>query len=172
MRADSDIIEDCKDGGYVNPYWEPMIITVESCYYCWITDTFKSPVNLTILVVILLLSLGMTKMLIGQVCCRTKDGRPIDVAGVILGTTNMQHTKEWVPAEQSTCSLVSSASLAINQQEATKCNHPVSTWGMLLSLPATPATDDPVLQLEETTHGQKEAETEGREEEEALADGK
>ena len=87
-------MEDCTEGGYINPFWEPKVVTVESCTTCWIMDTLKSPVNMTIMIVMVLLSLGMAKMLIGQFCCRTKDGRPIDVAGVILGTTNMQHTKE------------------------------------------------------------------------------
>ena len=44
--------------------------------------------------VVILLSLGMLKLLVLHACCQTKDGRPIDLAGLLLGTTDMQHTRE------------------------------------------------------------------------------
>ena len=78
---------------YLNPYWEPQVIIIKPCYHCWITNSITNPVTLLFMIVIILLCIGMLKMLIGQMCCRTKDGRPIDVVGVILGTANREHTK-------------------------------------------------------------------------------
>ena len=69
------------------------MIVIRPCYHCWITNSLKNPVYATFIIVICLMSLGMIKMLIAQCCCRTKDGRPIDVVGVILGTTSAEHTR-------------------------------------------------------------------------------
>ena len=69
------------------------MIIIKPCYHCWITNSITNPVTLLFMIVIILLCIGMLKMLIGQMCCRTKDGRPIDVVGVILGTANREHTK-------------------------------------------------------------------------------
>lgn len=55
-----------------------------------------SPVLIVFMVVMILLSIGMLKMLIGQACCRTKDGRPIDIVGIILGTANAEHTARYM----------------------------------------------------------------------------
>ena len=81
-------------GGYLNPFWEPAVVVVGPCYHCWFTDSFKNPYTATFSVVVLLVCLGMGKMLCMHMCCRTKDGRQIDVAGVILGTTNKEHTQK------------------------------------------------------------------------------
>lgn len=87
--------EDCTKNEFLNPFWEPPVIIIEPCYHCWITNSLKNPVYLTFIVVIVLLSVGMTKMLIGHMCCRTKDGREIDVVGILLGTANFEHTRKY-----------------------------------------------------------------------------
>ena len=86
--------EDCSENEFLNPFWEPPIVVIEPCYHCWITNSLRNPVHLTFIVIIVLLSVGMGKMLIGHMCCRTKDGREIDVVGVLLGTTNFEHTRK------------------------------------------------------------------------------
>lgn len=68
------------------------VVAVGLCYYCWFTDTFKDPYTATFTVMVLLMSLGMIKMICCHACCKTKDGRYIDVAGVLLGTTNAEHS--------------------------------------------------------------------------------
>ena len=80
----------------LNPFWNPPVIIKEEefCSHCWFTDSFKNPVSAIFMTVMILLCIGMAKMFFVQFCCRYKDGRPIDVVGIVLGTTNMQHTKE------------------------------------------------------------------------------
>lgn len=78
---------------YLNPFWIPEVIVIRPCYHCWITNSLKNPVYCMMIVIVLLMSLGMIKMLIGHCCCRTKDGQPIDVVGIILGTTHRDHTR-------------------------------------------------------------------------------
>ncbi|XP_065882454.1 hapless 2-like [Dysidea avara] len=80
----------------VNPFWTPPVIIEEEkfCYHCWFTDSFKNPVSATFVTIMILLCVGMGKMFFVHFCCRYKDGRPIDVVGIVLGTTNMRHTKE------------------------------------------------------------------------------
>ena len=50
----------------------------------------------TFIVVVLLLCLGMGKLLITNWLCRTKDGRPIDVVGIMLGTASIEHTRRYL----------------------------------------------------------------------------
>ena len=88
---------------YLNPFWEPTVIIIEPCYHCWITNSFKNPVLLAFMTVMFLLSIGMLKMLISQACCTTKDGRPIDVVGIILGTTSASHTRKLVQTKVLHC---------------------------------------------------------------------
>ena len=54
----------------------------------------KRPSIAAMVAVVLLLSLGMLKLLVLHTCCKTKDGRPMDLAGLVLGTTDMKHTTE------------------------------------------------------------------------------
>ena len=94
VEDDTEENTECKEKEYLNPFWEPKVIVIKPCYHCWITDPLTHPVYATFIIVIILLCLGMIKMLILQSCCRTKDGRPIDVVGVILGTASAEHTKK------------------------------------------------------------------------------
>lgn len=95
MNEDVDLPEcdEEAENEFVNPFWEPKVIVIKPCKYCWLTNTITNPYNLTFMIVVGLLALGMTKMLCGHICCRTKDGRPIDVVGILLGTTNQFHTR-------------------------------------------------------------------------------
>lgn len=77
----------------MNPYWTPEVIVIAPCYHCWITDSFTHPVYASFMAIIGLLSLGMLKLLLTNWLCKTKDGRPIDVVGIILGTASMEHTR-------------------------------------------------------------------------------
>ena len=87
---------DCKGTEFVNPFWEPKIIVMGPCQHCWLTNSLKNPFHAGFIVLVSLLTLGMVKMLVAQTCCRTKDGRPIDVVGVILGTTSIEHTRRYL----------------------------------------------------------------------------
>lgn len=69
---------------------KPFIIP--PCYHCWFTDTFKNPILAFFTIMITLMSMGMIKMLCCECCCKTKDGRFIDVASILLGTTSDDHT--------------------------------------------------------------------------------
>eukprot|EP00731_Ephydatia_muelleri_P027288 Em0019g161a len=82
------------DNGYVSPLWKPTVIVVQPCYFCWITRPMKRPSIAATVALVLLLSLGMLKLLLLHTCCKTKDGRPMDLVGLVLGTTNMEHTTE------------------------------------------------------------------------------
>lgn len=82
----------CTADRIVLPYRNQTVIERGPCYHCWFTDTFKDPYKATFTIVTFLMMLGMIKMLCCQCCCKTKDGRYIDVAGVILGTANKEHT--------------------------------------------------------------------------------
>lgn len=62
------------------------------CWYCWLTNSLNDPGRATFTIITFLMCLGMIKMLVCQCCCRTKDGRFIDVAGILLGTANPDHT--------------------------------------------------------------------------------
>ena len=92
----------CTEDKYQNPFWTPDIVIVEPCTYCWFTDALKSPFSCSVLVLVCLLSLGMFKMLCLHTCCRAKDGRPIDVVGIILGTVSEEHTRRYSQLQQHT----------------------------------------------------------------------
>lgn len=82
-----------------NPYWldeNKTKIYVKPCYYCWLLNTFKDPYNAVYTVVTFLMSLGMIKLLCVESCCKDKAGRYIDVVGLLLGTTDSDHTWRYV----------------------------------------------------------------------------
>ena len=85
----------CEDHNLQNPFWTPDVVIREICTHCWFTDSLKSPFSLAVFILVCLLSLGMMKMLFMHICCRGKDGRPIDILGVLLGTANREHTKKY-----------------------------------------------------------------------------
>uniref|UniRef100_A0A1X7UMY0 Generative cell specific-1/HAP2 domain-containing protein n=1 Tax=Amphimedon queenslandica TaxID=400682 RepID=A0A1X7UMY0_AMPQE len=91
--TETESTDDCSNEQYLNPYWTPEIIVIEPCYHCWFTDPLTHPVYATFIAVVLLLCLGMGKLLITNWLCRTKDGRPIDVVGIMLGTASIEHTR-------------------------------------------------------------------------------
>lgn len=72
------------------------MVVVYPCYHCWFTNSFKDPYTCTFSVVLLLLMLGMMKMLCMFCCCRTSDGRYVDIAALLLGTASEEHTKAYV----------------------------------------------------------------------------
>lgn len=78
---------------FLEKFHKPKIITLHPCYHCWFTDSFRDPYTCTFSVVLLLLMFGMMKMLCMFCCCRTSDGRYVDVSGILLGTANQEHTR-------------------------------------------------------------------------------
>jgi len=133
----------------INPFWTPPVIIEEEklCYHCWFTDSFKNPVSATFVIIMILLCIGMGKMFFVHFCCRYKDGRPIDVVGIVLGTTNLRHTKEYVTR---TAVLVK---LHASIQEVKKCNHSIPFGCLLFCVFTYPSTDDDVLPLEKKENG-------------------
>jgi hypothetical protein len=78
-----------------NPYWldeKRRKIYIKPCYYCWILNTFKDPFNGAFTIIAFLTSLGMLKLLCTECCCKDRAGRYIDIVGLLLGTTNKDHT--------------------------------------------------------------------------------
>ena len=78
-----------------NPYWlddKKKRIVKPTCYYCWILNTFKDPASLIYTIITSLMALGMIKMLCTECCCKDAAGRYIDVVGIILNTTDSEHT--------------------------------------------------------------------------------
>jgi len=135
----------------VNPFWTPPIIIEEEkfCYHCWFTDSFKNPVSATFVVVMILLCIGMAKMFFVHFCCRYKDGRQIDIVGIVLGTTNIRHTKEYV-----TILLFYSVKLKVSFiQEVKKCNHSIPFRCLLLRLFTYSSTNDDIMPLEKKENG-------------------
>lgn len=78
---------------FLNNYYKPKIVTLHPCYHCWFTDSFRDPYTCTFSVVLLLMMLGMMKMLCMFCCCRTSDGRYVDISAILLGTANQEHTR-------------------------------------------------------------------------------
>ena len=78
------------------PFDDAIIVEHKPCYHCWFTNSFKHPVSATFTVVVFLMAVGMCKMMFVHSCCRTKDGRYIDVAGIIMGTASEEHTAQYV----------------------------------------------------------------------------
>ena len=82
----------CTDDDKLNPFWTPEVVVRKECYHCWFTDSLRKPYSLSAFVLICLLTLGMLKMLCLHTCCRAKDGKPIDLIGILLGTASREHT--------------------------------------------------------------------------------
>ena len=77
----------------MNPFFgEREIIEKKICHHCWLTNNLKNPATALFCIVMLLMSMSMCKMLCMFCCCRTSDGRYIDVAGILMGTTDEEHT--------------------------------------------------------------------------------
>ena len=86
---------DCRSE-YLDHFYKPKVVVVYPCSHCWFTDSFRDPYTCTFSVVLLLIMFGMMKMLCMFCCCRTSDGRYVDVAAMLLGTANQEHTRMYV----------------------------------------------------------------------------
>ena len=86
---------DCRSQ-YLDIFYRPKVVVVYPCYHCWFTDSFKDPYTCTFTVALLILMLGMMKMLCMFCCCRTSDGRYVDIAAMLLGTASEEHTRVYV----------------------------------------------------------------------------
>lgn len=84
---------------FPNPFYgEREVIEKKICRHCWLTNNLKNPVVAFYCVMLILVSMSMCKMLCLQLCCRTSDGRYIDVAGILMGTTDEEHTARYICA--------------------------------------------------------------------------
>ena len=79
-----------------SPFDDPVVVEHKHCYYCWFTNSFKHPATASFTIVVFILAIGMCKMIFVHSCCRTSDGRYIDVAGIIMGTANEEHSSQYV----------------------------------------------------------------------------
>ena len=77
-----------------SPFDDVIVIEHKPCYHCWFTNSFKHPATGTFTVIVFLMAIGMCKMMFVHSCCRTKDGRYVDVAGIIMGTASEEHTAQ------------------------------------------------------------------------------
>ena len=93
---------DCRSH-YLDHFYRPKVVVVYPCYHCWFTDSFKDPYTCTFSVALLLMMFGMMKMLCMFCCCRTSDGRYVDIAAMLLGTASEEHTRVYVCHHSGVC---------------------------------------------------------------------